>query len=419
MDTLIIESELRDRPETATNHQNMVQMWFRGPQIWNDFLTRKAEKEYCTKSELLRHAFKFTYGNELEEFRESQILQAEGDCNSRPSAKSEVALDRSIPQGSNRGFVWYLTDEDPWIESIITFVANKRSPETRRVYRNALSQFLTFTGKHPREIRQSDVIRYRRHLESLKRSPSTISQHLACVSGYYNFCAQRQLSTYNPVKGVERPSVQTYTNATWLSKEQARLLLSQPNRNTVKGKRDYTILLILILTGLRRAELSGIERGDITERAEKIYLRYTCKGGTEIVRDIPTRCWEAIEDYIIASGRELTDSSPIFVAVTDAGERLRRYYGKNGQNGNKAITPEAIRQIVVCYARKAFGEEIRVTPHTLRHTAGTLLRRSGRRLEEVQSFLKHKRLETTKKYLHVVDASDSEFGESIAEMLGI
>ena len=417
--TLIIESELTDRPETNTNHQNMVQMWFRGPRIWNDFLTRKAGKEYRTKSELLRHAVRFTYGSELEEFMESRILQAEGDCNSHPSAKCRVTSDHSILLGSNQGLISYLMGNDPWIETIATFVGNKRSPETRRVYRLALNQFFTFTGKHPRATRQSDVVRYRRHLESLKRSPSTINQHLACISGYYDFCIQRELSTYNPVKGVERPSVQAYTDATWLDKEQARFLLSQPNRNTVKGKRDYAILLMLILTGLRRAELSGIERGDITERAGKIYLRYTCKGGTEIVRDIPTRCWEAIEDYIIASGRELTDSSPIFVAVTDAGERLRRYYGKNGQNGNKAITPEAIRQIVVCYARKAFGKEIRVTPHTLRHTAGTLLRRSGRRLEEVQSFLKHKRLETTKKYLHVVDANDSEFGESIAEMLGI
>ncbi len=324
-----IESELNNEPETTTNCQNMVQMWFRGPQMWDDFLTNKAGKKCCSKSELVRDAFNLTYGNELEEFKKSLILQAEGDCNLRPTAKCEGVL------------------EDPWIESITSFVSNKRSSETRRVYRFGLSQFFTLTKKHPHETRQTDVIRYRCHLESLKRSSSTINQHLACLSGYYNFCIQQGLTAYNPVKGVERPSVQAYTGAIWLSKEQAKLLLLQPNRHTVKGKRDYAILLMLILTGLRRSELSKIKRGDITERAGKIYLKYTCKGGTGVVRDIPRRCWEAIEDYAIASNRELTDSSPIFVAVTDAGERLRRYYGKNARDGNKMITPEAVRQLVM------------------------------------------------------------------------
>ncbi|MDP2917633.1 MAG: tyrosine-type recombinase/integrase, partial [Dehalococcoidia bacterium] len=83
------------------------------------------------------------------------------------------------------------------------------------------------------------------------------------------------------------------------------------------------------------------------------------------------------------------------------------------------ITPEAIRQMVTYYSRRAFGEEVKVSPHTLRHTAATLLRKSGRSIEEVQSFLKHKRLDTTRRYLHVVEAEDSEFGECIARMLDL
>ncbi|MFH0769007.1 MAG: tyrosine-type recombinase/integrase, partial [Chloroflexota bacterium] len=135
--------------------------------------------------------------------------------------------------------------------------------------------------------------------------------------------------------------------------------------------------------------------------------------------DIPKKCWELIEQYLIASGREVTDDSPVFMPVTDAGEGLRRYYGKNGHNGHHPITPEAIRQMVTYYSRRAFGEEVKVRPHTLRHTAATLLRKSGRSIEEVQSFLKHKRVDTTRRYLHVVEAEDSEFGECIARMLDL
>ena len=47
----------------------MVPLWFRVPKIWDDFLSEKANREYCSKSDLLRRAFKLTYDPELEEFR--------------------------------------------------------------------------------------------------------------------------------------------------------------------------------------------------------------------------------------------------------------------------------------------------------------------------------------------------------------
>ncbi len=183
------------------------------------------------------------------------------------------------------------------------------------------------------------------------------------------FASPGDLTLYNPVKGVSRPSVHAYTSASWLTKDQAKALLDQPNRQTVKGKRDYAILLTLLLTGLRRSELANIRRDDIQERGEKLYLTYKCKGGTQLVRDIPKRCWEAMEDYLVSSRREITDESPLFVAVTDAGERLRRYYGRNGHNEHHPISPEAIRQMVIYYSHRAFGGEIKVSPHTLRHAA--------------------------------------------------
>lgn len=394
---------------------NRVQIWFRAPRIWNDFLEAKATEEYCTRSDLIRHAFRIAYGSELKEFRVNTKPKPGDDADS-------FSLDGLDDLTGPDGILALVSRElqtDPWMESVAAFVANKGSSQTRRVYRLVLHQFFVFVAKHPSGIKQSDVIRYRHQMESLHRAPSTIRQHLATVSGYYSFCISRDLTVYNPVKGVARPSVHAYVSASWLTKEQAKKLLSQPDRETVKGKRDYAILLTLFLTGLRRSELANIKRGDIREKAEKLYLTYICKGGSQLVRDIPYRCWDAIDDYLISSGREITDESPLFVAVTDAGERLRSYYGKNGQNRCYSISPEAIRQMVTNYSRHAFGGEIKVSPHTLRHTAGTLLRKSGHSIEEVQSFLKHRRIDTTRRYLHVVEADDSEFGESIAKMLDL
>jgi len=391
-----------------------VQFWFRAPKIWEDFLEKKAAKEYCSKSDLLRHAFRLVYGKELEEFRinPGPRNMSDGDCPLPNSKNLTETVLTSTP-------ILYDFQADPWVESMAAFVANKSSTQTQRVYRLVLKQFFTFITKHPSGVKQSDIIRYRHYLEHLDRAPSTIRQHLATISGYYSFCITRDLTLHNPVKGVNRPLVGAYNNATWLSKMRARILLTQPDRNTVKGKRDYAILVTLLLTGLRRSELTNIKRGDIQIRGERIYLTYTSKGGMKLVRDIPKRCWDVIEEYLNASGREVTEDSPLFTPTTNAGERLRHYYGKNGRNGQTSLTSEAIRQMVSCYSRRAFGEKFKVTPHTLRHTAGTLLRKSGRSIEDVQSFLKHRRIDTTRRYLHVVEADDSEFGECIARMLDL
>jgi len=416
---MTITSEKSSSNRGNNSNQTKVQIWFRAPRIWNDFLEEKAAKEYCSKSDLLRHAFRLAYGSELKEFRVNPKARAGGDQGCSLPNERGKPTETWLPRGDVLTPVPYSIESDPWMESMAAFVANKRSSQTHRAYRLVLNQFFTFAAKHPSDVKQSDVIRYRHELESLGRAPSSISQHLAAISGYYTFCISRDLTIYNPVKGVNRPSVNAYIGATWLSKTQAKTLLSQPDLGTMKGKRDYAILLTFLLTGLRRSELANIKKGDIQERGDKLYLTYTCKGGAKIVRGIPRICWEAIENYLVASGREITEDSPLFMPTTEAGERLRRYYGKNGHNGHHPITSEAIRQMIAYYSRHAFGEEVKVSPHTLRHTAGTLLRKSGRSIEEVQSFLKHKRVDTTRRYLHVVEAEDSEFGECIARMLDL
>ena len=393
------------------NSQSTVQIWFRAPRIWDDFLEAKAAEEFCTKSDLLKHAFRQVFGQEMKQFRaDGQIRSSCAGCAAR--AHKPVNNDSIITRAV--AAIPIDLQGDPWVESMAAFVANKGSYETRRVYRIILTQFFAFAAKHPSNVKQSDVIRYRHELEKQGKAPSTIRQHLAAISGYYSFCISRDLAVYNPTKGVTRPPVDSYIGANWLNPVQAKHFIFQPNRETVKGKRDFAILITLLLTGLRRKELANIRRGDIEEKDGKVYLSYICKGGVRLVRDIPRRCWEAIQEYLAASGREITDDSPLFTALAGTGE----YRGNNG-NGHHPITPEAIRQMVICYSRQAFGDEIKVRPHTLRHTAGTLLRKSGCSVEEVQSFLKHKRLDTTRRYLHVVEADDSELGECIAKMLDL
>jgi integrase len=52
----------------------------------------------------------------------------------------------------------------------------------------------------------------------------------------------------------------------WLTRDQAKELLAVPDRSTVKGKRDYCILALLVGCALRRRELSTLTLEDIQLR---------------------------------------------------------------------------------------------------------------------------------------------------------
>jgi integrase len=52
----------------------------------------------------------------------------------------------------------------------------------------------------------------------------------------------------------------------WLTRAQAKELLRLPNRETLKGRRDYVILSLLVGCALRRSELAALKVTDIQLR---------------------------------------------------------------------------------------------------------------------------------------------------------
>src|ERR1700722_18708031 len=52
----------------------------------------------------------------------------------------------------------------------------------------------------------------------------------------------------------------------WLTREQAKELLAAPDRSTLRGKRDYVILALLVGCALRRQELATLDVETIQQR---------------------------------------------------------------------------------------------------------------------------------------------------------
>lgn len=102
-----------------------------------------------------------------------------------------------------------LADVPPEVE----WFANLSNPSTKRVYQNAVRDFMRFAGiVRPEEFRivtRAHVIAWRDELKRRNLGGATIRHRLAAVASLFEYLCDRNAVTHNPVKGVERPRSET------------------------------------------------------------------------------------------------------------------------------------------------------------------------------------------------------------------
>jgi integrase/recombinase XerD len=161
---------------------------------------------------------------------------------------------------------------------------------------------------------------------------------------------------------------------------------STPQRLTLL--RDRALLHVLYSSGMRREEVSRLDRDDLEDgwRGEALI---TGKGDKERVVFLSDEALESVRQYV----SERDDAyAPLFL-------RHDRARGRPGPRGERyRLSPQSIWQIVGRYARLA---GVRATPHAFRHTKASVMLNRGAKLSEVQDILGHASPETTKRiYAH-------------------
>lgn len=298
-------------------------------------------------------------------------------------------------------------DRARWAALAEDWIATRKSDRTRRAYAYALARFFADVDAAPWQVTRADVARYGASLRAAGRSDATIAARLAAVSAFYQHARAEGLTDRNPAEGVPRPSVEPYGHAAPLTRDQAAAVLRGPDRATVAGRRDYAMLLLQFTTGIRRAELVNIRRGDLTTTpAGDWLLTYRPKGGDQVTRPLPRRAVPALQ-AVLADRGELTADDPLFVAA-DRGAARRV---------GRALTAEAWRGIVTKYTAGALG--FRVHPHALRHTVASLAWEKTHDLKEVQALLGHKHATTTQRYITRLEDNRAALGDDLAALLGV
>jgi len=179
---------------------------------------------------------------------------------------------------------------------------------------------------------------------------------------------------------------------TFLSENEIKDILRQPNRMTLEGKRDYAILLLFLSTGIRRNELCSLKRDDLKVEGKRVWLYVWGKGGRQ--RRIPIQSRdliEAIANYWEKGKFKNDPEDPFFWTL-----------GRKGTEDVRQITWKAVRWLVEKYAKLAkIPKDIH--PHSLRHTFITHALRASGDLPAVQKLAGHKNISNTQIYLHTDD----------------
>jgi site-specific recombinase XerD len=179
----------------------------------------------------------------------------------------------------------------------------------------------------------------------------------------------------------------------WLTARQAEKLINTPDTTMLKGKRDRSLLAVLIGCGLRREEAACLTLEHIQQREGRwVIIDMTGKGRR--VRSVPMPSWAkaAIDQWIGAGG---FTTGRIFRPV-NKGDRLC----------GDCMTAQSIFEVVRRDAAEAGFPNIR--PHDLRRSFARLAHKGGSPLEQIQLSLAHSSVQTTERYIGVQqDLSDA------------
>jgi site-specific recombinase XerD len=303
-------------------------------------------------------------------------------------------MDMGLPQKNLRhaAMVDLLPFEQAASFCLVTeWLANIDNHQTRRAYRSDVRDFFELG-----DIRNSDdllglsrghVLVWRARLEKLSLSPATRRRKLAALASLFDYLIERDpRHTRNPVRGIRRPRTDSYEGKTpALNSSQAKQLLDAPDGSSAKGKRDRALLAVLLYHGLRRQEVADLRVSDLRLRDGLQHLRVQGKGGK--LRYIPLQD-EASQrlNYYLALVRERTDKNgALFVSL-------------RGRNAGKCLSADGIYKIVCGYAQLARIYVDGLGVHGLRVTAATNALEHQADIAQVQQWLGHSSISTTRLY---------------------
>jgi len=159
-------------------------------------------------------------------------------------------------------------------------------------------------------------------IEGKEVAPSTFNMRLSILSSFYKFAYKHRWIRQNPIEWVERREEQRNNNAAIpLEPAQVKKGLKSIDRSSLRGKRDYAILQILLKTGRTVSEVAAMRYDDITIEDKIVKITFPkCRGGKVMVHNLPitSATAKALLDYLgaVYDGDARVPDAPVWKALS-------------------------------------------------------------------------------------------------------
>jgi site-specific recombinase XerD len=264
------------------------------------------------------------------------------------------------------------------------------APATRLAYLADLRSFVAWAERAvrgPEEVDRLLLRRYVAYLTTRRYARRTIARRASALRGYFSWLSHTGAITANPARSLHAPTGDGRLPRVLKAGELAALL-DEPSAcidddpDSVR-LRDDAVLELLYGSGLRVAELCGLDLGsiDIDRRLVTVWG----KGSKERRVPIGEVAAVAVAGWLERGRLELLARGG--AAPTEPALFLNRR--------GRRLTPRDVRRLL---DRRAVAP---TSPHALRHTFATHLLDGGADLRVVQELLGHRDLATTQVYTHV------------------
>ncbi len=210
---------------------------------------------------------------------------------------------------------------------------------------------------------------------------TSVNRRLSSLRTFFKFLLRKEYITEDPTLKIVGPKKEKYLPSFVKESDMNRLLDSTEFGSGFKASRDRLILLMFYLTGMRRAELIGLDVRDVDLSASQI--KVTGKRNKQRLIPFATELKDAIHNYLQDRDSMFPDAPEAFY-LDDKGKRITEYAVGN-------IVKKYLSQVVTLKKR---------TPHVLRHTFATAMLNNDAELEAVKQLLGHESLATTEIYTH-------------------
>jgi integrase/recombinase XerC len=286
------------------------------------------------------------------------------------------------------------------VDAFLEYLEKERndSPHTVKAYRRDLLQFQAFAdryfgGEEAWHWETVDRLTLRSFMGDLRRrglAKRTIARAVSVLRTFYQFLNARYGLEANPAKGVRLPKLEQRLPAV-LDRAQIEELFEHATALASAGgfgpRRDLAILELFYATGMRLAELAGLNLSDVDVVSEQVKVRG--KGRKERIVPFGSYAARALRRYL--------EERDELIAGLRA-KRIDRRAVFLSQRGRRLSARGVQGTVTRLLKRLDGGAGLKV--HSLRHSFATHLLDAGADLRAVQELLGHASLSTTQVYTH-------------------